>query len=329
MNSTDFTDFQKDCITKAKDQLHLIPRIDHVIRWKDMPGKVAVLVSLLKASKLSISEFSEELKISPKALSYFTKGKDHANKSWPELLILVNPEQFKTKKEKAEARSAEFTVTGKILTILNREAIKDRGLRDETIKTELRPIKSRFISSVLNKLLVKQKIERFIGESKKVMWKVPVGDAVASNSEQVIPQMISSNEPKTTVIEFPKQSEVKINTKEDNLKEAWKLVLANLNIADITCISEKFGVINIRVPLKSSNVDFPYSQWRKDLTEAVNYLPKFCPYLVNLWKSGILWEDDLYLLIAIRQTMVDKFKTEQSVVDHFNTLLELGNSKVS
>jgi hypothetical protein len=325
-----FTDFQKDCITKAKDQLHLIPRIDHVIRWKDMPGKVAAIVFQFKASKLSINEFSGELKISPKALSYFTKGKDHSNKPWPELLILVNPEQVKTNKEKAEAQSAEFTVTGKILVILNREAIKDRGLRDETIKTELRPIKSRFISSVLNKLLAKQKVERFIGESKKVMWKVPVGDSAGPNLEQVIPQIISSPQPKSTVIEFPKQSEVKeTDKKEVALKEAWKLVLANLKAEDITFISEELNVVNIRVPLKDSCVDFPYSQWRKDLAEAVNYLPKFCPHLVTLWKSGILWEDDQCLLTAIRQTMGDKFKTERSVVDHFNALLELGNSKVS
>lgn len=325
----DFTDFQKDCITKAKDQLHLIPRIDHVIRWKDMPGKVAAIVFQFKASKLSINEFSGELKISPKALSYFTKGKDHTNKPWPELLSLVNPEQFKTKQEKAEAQSAEFTVTGKILSILNREAVKERGLRDETIKTELRPIKSRFISSVLNKLLAKQKVERFIGESKKVMWKIPVGD-VASNSELVIPQIISSNEPKTTILEFPKQSEVKESDKKEvALKEAWKLVLANLKTEEIAYISEESGTIVVQVPLKGSCVDFRYSQWRKDLVSAVNYLPKFCPHLVNLWNQPMLWEDDLYLLVAIRQTMNDKLKTEQSVVDHFNALLELGNSKVS
>jgi len=325
----DFTDFQKDCITKAKDQLHLIPRIDHVIRWKDMPGKVAAIVFQFKASKLSINEFSGELKVSPKALSYFIKGKDHSNKPWPELLILVNPNQVKADKEKAEAQSAEATVSVKILAILNREAIKDRGLRDETIKTELRPIKPRFISSVLNKLLAKQKVERFIGESKKVMWKVPVGEVAVLNPEQVIPQIISSPEPKTTVIEFPKQSEVKESDKKEvALKEAWKLVLANLQVEDITCISEEFGKVNIRVPLKSSNVDFPYLKWRKDLTEAVNFLPKFCPHLTELRKS-MLWEDDIYLLKAIRQTMGDKFKTEQSVVDHFNALLELGNSKVS
>jgi hypothetical protein len=324
----DFTDFQKDCITKAKDQLHLIPRIDHVIRWKDMPGKVAVIVSLLKASKLSINEFSEELKISSKALRYFTKGKDHSNKPWPELLILVNPNQVKANKEKAEAQRAEATVSVKILAILNREAIKDRGLRDETIKTELRPIKPRFVSSVLNKLLAKQKVERFIGESKKVMWKVPVGEAAAPNPEQVIPQIIPSPEPKTTVIEFPKQPEVKINSKEVALKEAWKLVLANLQEENIISISEEADALVIRVPLKDSNVNFPYSQWRKDLAEAVSYLPKFCPHLVDLHKS-ILWEDDLYLVAAIRRTMSDKFETEQSVVDHFNALLELGNSKVS
>ena len=323
-----FTDFQKDCIAKAKDQLHLIPRIDHVIRWKDMPGKVAAIVFQFKASKLSFNEFAEELKISSKALSYFTKGKDHVNKPWPELLILVNPELVKTNKQKAEAQSAEFTVSNKILAILNREAVKDRGLRDETIKTELRPIKPRFISSVLNKLAAKQKVERFIGESKKVMWKIPVGE-VTSNPEQVIPQIISSNEPKPTVIEFPKQSEVKTDAKEVALKEAWKLVLANLNVVDITCISQEFNVVNIRVPLKGSCVDFTYDQWRKDLTNAVNYLPKFCPHLFNLWKDSVFWYDDLYLLKAIRQTMNDKFKTEQSVVDHFNALLELGNSKVS
>lgn len=322
-----FTDFQKDCITKAKDQLHLIPRIDHVIRWKDMPGKVAAIVFQFKASKLSFNEFSEELKISPKALSYFTKGKDHVNKPWPELLILVNPNQVKAKQDKAVKDKAEVTVGNKILEILNRDAVKDRGLRDETIKTELRPIKSRFISSVLNKLLAKQKVERFIGESKKVMWKIPVGE-VSSNPEQVIPKIISSNEPKPTVIEFPKQSEVKTDAKEVALKEAWKLVLANLQEEDIACISQEFNVVNIRVPLKGSNVDFPYEQWRKDLADAVFYLPKFCPHLVELRKS-ILWEDDFYLLKAIRQTMGDKFKTEQSVVDHFNALTELGNSKVS
>jgi len=315
------TDFQKDCIQKAKDHLRLIPRIDHVIRWKDMPNKVAVLVSLFKASKLSIANYVEELMISPKSFGYFTRGKGPSGESWPELFVLVKPEEFQKEKEKAMANNAENVVKSKILAILNRDSVKEIGLRDETIKTELKPTKPRFVSSVLNKLAKDSQITRFVGENKKVMWKV----LSYSNKEKVVPEIIFAIPEKSTVIEFPKVKVVKSEEekKEDSLKWAWKLVLDNLKPEQIGHISEESNQVVIRVPLKGSCVDFPYKEWRNILAEAAKTFPIWCPNITNLWNSPMNWVDDQCLLSAVRMDM-KKFKSEQELVEHFDSLLKLG-----
>lgn len=328
-----FTDFQKDCIQKAKDQLHLIPRIDHVIRWKDMPGKVSAIVRLQKSSALSIAEFSEELKISKKALTNFTKGKDHSGKEWNELLILVKPQEFKSKQEKETAEKSEITVSNKILAILNRDIVRDRGLRDDTIKIELKPIKPRFVSTVLNKLLKSKKIQKFIGENKKVMWKISeeVSGQLIQPVESIVPKMLSSEEPKVQEIPFPSTSEEFVKkSSEAKLKEAWEIVLANIELSQIHYIDEDRNEILIGLPLKNSNLDFPYAKWRKILELAVDNFPKLCKVITELAEFPHDWYDNKLLLNGIRKTQKEKkFKTEQDVIDHFEALLSLGDVKIA
>jgi hypothetical protein len=325
-----FTDFQNDCIQKAKDQLHLIPRIEHVIRWKDMPGKVSTIVRLQKSSALSIAEFSEKLKISSKALSNFTKGKDHFGKEWQELLILVNPKQFKAKVEKMNTEKADIAVSDKILAILNRDMIKGRGLRDETIKVELKSTKPRFVSTVLNKLLKNGKVQRFIDENKKVMWKIPEDEAVTvkSSIELIIPEVISSNKEVTQEIQFPSEN-TRQKPKKTQLQWAWDVVLANIEPEQIQYINSRYDELHLRVSLKGSCLNFPYEKWRHVLIEAVEFFPKLCKHIANIVDNQD-WYDDTALLKAIRATQKEKnFKSEQEVIDHFEELLSLGNVKIA
>lgn len=321
-----FTDYQKDCIQKAKDHLHLIPRIDHVIRWKDMPGKVAVIVRLQKSSALSISEFSEELKISKKALTNFTKGKDHLGKEWAELLTLVNPQKFKVKVEKMNTEKADKLVSDKILECLNRDTIKSRGLRDETIKVELKSTKPRFVSTVLNKLLKSGKVQRFIGENKKVMWRIPEEVCpVRPQIEQTIPEIVFSNQEVTQEIPFPTEP-LNQKPKKSQLEWAWSVVIANIELEQVHFIDSTANDFLLKFPVKGSPLDFPYAKWRSVLIKAVEFFPKLCKHIANI--GDINTNCDLRILKAIRATQKEKnFKSEQEVIDHFEALLSLGDVK--
>lgn len=322
-----FTDYQKDCIQKAKDHLRLIPRIDHVIRWKDLPGKVAVIVTLLKNSKLSIGVFAEELKVSKKALSNFTKGKDHSGNDWNELLILVNPQKLKVKVEKMNTEKADKLVSDKILECLNRDTIKSCGLRDETIKIELKSTKPRFVSTVLNKLLKSGKVQKFIGENKKVMWKIPeeVSAPVVQSIELIAPEVISSSQEVTQEIPFPSES-LNQKPKKTQLEWAWSVVIANIKLEQVHFIDSTVNDFLLKVPLKGSPLDFPYAKWRSVLIKAVEFFPKLCKHIANI--GDINTNCDLRILKAIRATQKEKnFKSEQEVIDHFEALLSLGDVK--
>ena len=321
-----YTDYQKDCISKAKDHLHLIPRIDYVIRWKDMPGKVAAIVTLLITSKIPIVDFAEELKISSKALRNFAKGKDSSGQKWSELFELVKPNEAKKKEDKQMAEKAESVVSFKIIDLLSRDAIKNIGLRDETIKTELKSVKPRFVSTVLNKLEKQFKITRFVGDNKKVMWKLKV-ESVLKLVPELLPTIVSSSIENQTVIDFPKPRKTEEEVKADSLKWAWKTILSNLKPEQVAHIDEKSNKILIHVPLNESCFNFPYAEWRKVLAVAISTFPSWCPHLVSLYNKPIDWVDDQVLWSAVKMTQRDKkFKSEQEVVDHFAKLLSLGET---
>lgn len=320
-----YTNYQKDCISKAKDHLHLIPRIDHVIRWKDMPGKVSAIVTLLITSKIPVVNFAEELKISSKALRNFTKGKDSSGQEWPELFELVKPNEARKKESKQMVEKAESVVSFKIIDLLSRDTIKNIGLRDETIKVELKSIKPRFVSTVLNKLEKQSKITKFIGDNKKVMWKLKVESVLRLVPE--LPTIVSSPIENQTVIDFPKPRKTEEEVKADSLKWAWKTILSNLKPEQVAYIDEKSNKILIHAPLNESCFNFPYSEWRKVLSVAISTFPSWCPHLVSLYNTPLDWVDDQVLWMAVKMTQQDKkFKSEQEVVDHFAKLLSLGET---
>lgn len=313
-----YTDYQKDCISKAKDHLHLIPRIDHIIRWKDMPGKVAAIVTLLITSKIPVVDFAKELKISSKALRNFAKGKDSSGQKWSELFELVKPNEAKKKEDKQMTEKAESVVSFKITDLLSRDAIKNIGLRDETIKTELKSVKPRFVSTVLNKLEKQSKITRFAGENKKVMWKLKAEPVLKLVPE--LPTIVSSS-----IEKKPRKTEEEV--KADSLKWAWKTILSNLKPEQVAHIDEKSNKILIHAPLNESCFNFPYSEWRKVLAIAISTFPSWCPHLVSLYNKPLDWVDDQVLWSAVKMTQRDKkFKSEQEVVDHFAKLLSLGET---
>lgn len=320
-----YTDYQKDCISKAKDHLHLIPRIDHIIRWKDMPGKVAAIITLLIASKLSIVDFAKELKISSKALRNFAKGKDSSGQEWSELFELVKPNEAKKKEDKQMSEKAESVVSSKIIALLSRAMVSDIGLRDETIKVELKSVKPRFVSTILNKLEKQSKITRFVGDNKKVMWKLKVESVLRLVPE--LPTIVSSSIENQTVIDFPKPRKTEEEVKADSLKWAWETILSNLKPEQVAHIDEKSNKILIHAPLNESCFNFPYSEWRKVLVVAISTFPSWCPHLVSLYNKPLDWVDDQVLWIAVKMTQQDKkFKCEQEVVDHFAKLLSLGET---
>ncbi len=336
-----FTDFQKECIDKAKEHLRLIPRIDHNIRWKDMPGKVLVIIELLQKSKLSISIFSEELKISSKTLSNFTKGKDHSGFEWPELLKILKPEDFKKKEEKIQIDKKETIISKLILEILNRgEVVLTNGLRDDTIKTELKKYRSRYVSTILNRLAIANEIVKFVGNDKKLRWKL----YSESNKEiQEIQEMKTNNKEANSIAVFldlqnklpeiveTKKSEIKVyqfpESKESmkcDVESAWKFILLNLKKEQVHSISESENEILIRVPFKNSCFDFPFKKWRNIIGITLEYFPKLCPHLFTLSINLSLWSNDLYFLESIRMTQNDmKLNSEQAVIDHFEALISL------
>lgn len=164
------TDFQKDCIQKVKDHWNLIPKTETgITRWQMMPTKVALIVDLFKQSKLSAEDFTKSLGLTKGLINKFVKGKLPDGKNWPELTAAFSPE--KARKEQAnspeEIAKKEILVKKEILTILNRDKIKDIGLRDETIATELSSYPKRFVVTILNRLVKDGKLESFKSEDKK------------------------------------------------------------------------------------------------------------------------------------------------------------------
>lgn len=164
------TDFQKDCIQKVKDHWNLIPKTETgVTRWKMMPAKVALIVDLFKQSKLSAEDFTKSLGLTKGLINKFVKGKLPDGKNWPDLIAAFSPEKIREEKANSpeEIAKKEILVKKEILAILNRDKIKDIGLRDETIATELSSYPKRFVVTILNRLVKDGKLESFKSEDKK------------------------------------------------------------------------------------------------------------------------------------------------------------------
>lgn len=165
------TDFQKECIKKVKDHWNLIPKTETgITRWQDLPNKVALIVDLFKQSKLSAEEFTKELKLTKGLINKFVKGKLPNGNNWPELKQALIPEKVKEEKENSpeEIKKKEILLKKNILEILNRDKIRDIGLRGETIKTELESLyASRFIVTILKRLIKEGKLESFLSEDGK------------------------------------------------------------------------------------------------------------------------------------------------------------------
>ena len=169
----EFTDFQKDCLVKAKDHLNKIPRNEHkVIQWKFMPNRVAVIVDFWKQSKLSAEAFADALMITKTLLPKFARGKTSSNEKWPELLALLKPEEAEKNKVKKEKQKSEKVVEDAIFKILLRDQVKEIGLRTETIVAEISLYPSRFVSTVLGRLERAGRLIKFKGEDKYTKWKV-------------------------------------------------------------------------------------------------------------------------------------------------------------
>lgn len=164
------TDFQKEIIQKVKDHWNLVPKTEsNITRWQLMPAKVALIVELFHQSKLSAEEFSKETGLTPGLISKFAKGKLPNGKKWIELEPLLNPEKVKKEKENSpeEIEKKEVLLKKEILTILNRDKVKDIGLRAETIVAELSSYVPRFVMTTLNRLVKEGKIESFKSEDKQ------------------------------------------------------------------------------------------------------------------------------------------------------------------
>lgn len=164
------TDFQKEIIQKVKDHWNLVPKTEtNITRWQLMPAKVALIVELFNQSKLSAEEFTKETGLTPGLINKFAKGKLPNGKKWDDLGPLLNPEKVKKEKETSpeEIEKKEILLKKEILAILNRDKVKDIGLRAETIVAELSTYVPRFVMTTLNRLVKEGKLESFKSEDKQ------------------------------------------------------------------------------------------------------------------------------------------------------------------
>lgn len=164
------SDFQKECLRKVREYWNIIPKTESgITRWQLMPTKVALIVDIFKQSKLSAEEFTNELKLTTGLIGKFAKGKLPDGKAWPELVAALHPEKIKEDKENSseELERKEVLVKKEILKILNRDQIKDIGLRDETITAEISSYPQRFVLTTLNRLVKEGKLESFKSKDKK------------------------------------------------------------------------------------------------------------------------------------------------------------------
>lgn len=335
----EFTDFQKDCLVKAKDHLNKIPRHENnIIRWNLMPGKVAVIVDLWKQSKLSAEAFADALMITKTLLPKFARGKTSSNEKWPELLALLKPEEAEKNKVKKEKQKSEKVVEDAIFKILLRDQVKEIGLRTETIVALISSYPSRFISTVLNRLERAERLMKFKSEDKYTKWKVvekksktteeiveiDIGDGIVIKSHQ--PKPIDSVTPEIKVIEEPKIQKIELPGKEissDNLSPeaiSWlvKRFYQNLKLEDLDNMSKEYVII--RIPMsKVPQFSHPLDDWNEVLYDLYKTFPKLAPDFEIFWKTGTFL-DMLKALEKAKTRM--KLNSYQEVIDRFKLILD-------
>lgn len=313
------TDFQKDCLVRAKDHLNKIPRTEtNIIRWNLMPSRVAVIVDFWKQSKLSAEAFANALMITKSLLPKFAKGKTPSNEKWPELLALLKPEEAEKNKVKKEKEKSEKVVEDAIFKILLRDQVREIGLRTETITTEIHLYPSRFVSTVLGRLEKAGRLVKFKSLDKYTSWKVtPKTETKLKTTEEiheaemkVVPAIsVDTEKPKIEKIELPK-IEIEGNKEE--------LIFRDLKLEDLEAISEK--EIILRIPIeKVPQFSFPLLDWAKVLNQIFKISPNLAPDFKEYFQTGTFL-DMLRSLEKTKSRM--KLNSYQEVINHFSLILK-------
>ncbi len=313
------TDFQKDCLVRAKDHLNKIPRTEtNIIRWNLMPSRVAVIVDFWKQSKLSAEAFANALMITKSLLPKFAKGKTPSNEKWPELLALLKPEEAEKNKVKKEKEKSEKVVEDAIFKILLRDQVREIGLRTETITTEIHLYPSRFVSTVLGRLEKAGRLVKFKSLDKYTSWKVtPKTETKLKTTEEiheaemkVVPAIsVDTEKPKIEKIELPK-IEIEGNKEE--------LIFRDLKLEDLEAISEKEVILRIPIE-KVSQFSFPLDRWAKKLSQVWKISPMLAPDFTEYFQTGSFL-DMLKSLDKAKTQM--KLNSYQEVIDHFDLILK-------
>lgn len=352
MQLTQLTDFQKDCLVKAKDHLNKIPRYENnVIRWTLMPGKVAVIVDLWKQSKLSAEAFADALMITKSLLPKFAKGKTSSNDKWPELLALLKPEEAEKLKVTKEKQKSEKVVEDAIFKVLLRDQIREIGLRTETIATEISSYPSRFVSTCLGRLERQGRLIKFKGEDKYTKWKVvdrtktelriteleplilKIKTEVGSQGEiiqngvvirppppksidPVIPEVKTTEEPKIERIELPGKEIIEDNSVNNYVSEMS--FYRNLKLEDLQGLTKEYVIIHVPLNLVSQ-FQYPLDKWSEIIYQVKESCPKLIPEFEQFFKSGS-YLDMLRALEKAKLRM--KLNSFQEVIDRFNLILD-------
>lgn len=333
MQLTPLTDFQKDCLVKAKDHLNKIPRNENnIIRWNLMPSRVAVIVDFWKQSKLSAEAFADALLITKTLLPKFAKGKTSSNEKWPELLALLKPEEAEKNKVKKEKQKSEKVVEDAIFKILLRDQVKEIGLRTETIVAEISLYPSRFVSTILGRLERAGRLIKFKSEDKYTKWKVVdkktktteeiveinIGDGIVIKSHQ--PKPIDSVIPEIKVIEEPKIQKIELPGKEyepAGRMNDLELFFRNLKLEDLEAISETEAIVRIPID-KISHFSFPLVTWSDVLRNVYKISSELAPDFEKYRQTGTF----LDLLKALEKAKTRmKLNSYQEVIDRFKLIL--------
>ncbi len=312
---TQLTDFQKDCLVRAKDHLNKIPRNENnIIRWNLMPSRVAVIVDFWKQSKLSAEAFADALMITKTLLPKFARGRTSSNEKWPELLALLKPEEAEKNKVKKEKQKSEKVVEDAIFKILLRDQVKEIGLRTETIVAEISLYPSRFVSTVLGRLERAGRLVKFKSEDKYTKWKV-----VDRKIEKTV--SIDSVTPEVKVIEEPKIQKIELPGKEYSFIQKTneeKLLYRDLKLEDLDSMSKEYVII--RIPMsKVPQFSHPLDDWNEVLYDIYKTFPKLAPDFENYWKTGTFL-DMLKSLERAKTRM--KLNSYQEVIDRFKLILD-------
>jgi len=327
----EFTDFQKDCLVKAKDHLNKIPRNENnIIRWNLMPGKVAVIVEFWKQSKLSAETFADALMITKTLLPKFARGRTSSNDKWPELLALLKPEEAEKNKVKKEKQKSEKVVEDAIFKVLLREQIREIGLRTETIATEISSYPSRFVSTCLGRLERAGRLIKFKGEDKYTKWKVVpkdkvktteiveinIGDGIIIKSHQ--PKSIDSPVPEVKIVEEPKIQKIELPELEISDVDEKTDFYQDLKIGDLEILTEEY--VTIKIPIsKVRQFSFPLEDWADVLYKAYSTSPSLTPDFEDYWQCST----NLNMIKCLEKAKLRmKLNSYQEVIDRFNLILD-------